>query len=668
MKKQLLSFLSTVIMTFACLQSSGQVSISTDGSSPDLSAMVDVKSTTKGFLGPRMTFSEMQAIINPARGLMVFCTTWGLYYVNRGTPAAPIWSPSFAIPYFGIFSTSETLLDLSNTGTTGTGSVASFIIDNPLSTAWALYAETNGTTAIYANKVEGNANEALLAVNWSTGGFGIQSMIKNPDNGWPSIIGNTKGSGPAIKGYTDGTGRAGEFIIDNTSNNSDAIAAETNGIGTAGRFVVNNETNSASVLYSETNGTGDVGFFQNNSLSGSNTAVKGRSVNVGGGAGGFEISNAANPNTALYGATQGTGSAGAFTIDNPASTSAALYLATVGSGVAVHAENNGPANAIAAFLVNTNPANNFPAIQGTTAGSGPVLRAMQESGPGPGIEVYMNNASSTAPGIGITQKNLGNGAQFTIENPSNSSSALYASSNGTGATIKAYQTGTNGVAVYGYAPNSNAIKAESSSSNYPTIWAKNYASSGQTLCVISSGTNVATLYSGNTSNGRAGTFVGSVDVTGYLYKTGGGFRIDHPQDPENKLLFHSFVESPDMKNIYDGVVQLDNSGAATINLPEYFETLNTDFRYQLTCIGGYAPVFIGQEVSNNQFKIAGGTPNLKVSWQVTGIRNDAYAKANRIPQVVDKAAEDRGKYLHPKEFGKSEEFRMNLGQGKNAKN
>jgi hypothetical protein len=142
-----------------------------------------------------------------------------------------------------------------------------------------------------------------------------------------------------------------------------------------------------------------------------------------------------------------------------------------------------------------------------------------------------------------------------------------------------------------------------------------------------------------------------VYVAGNVVKGGGSFQIDHPLDPQNKYLSHSFVESPDMKNIYDGTVVLNGSGEAVVQLPEWFEALNRDFRYQLTPVGGYAPLYISQEVAQNQFKIAGGTPGLKVSWQVTGTRHDPYAEQNRIVVEQDKSPEERGKYLYPAAYG-----------------
>ena len=170
--------------------------------------------------------------------------------------------------------------------------------------------------------------------------------------------------------------------------------------------------------------------------------------------------------------------------------------------------------------------------------------------------------------------------------------------------------------------------------------------------VVGMSGNSAGLYC-NSSFDYAAVLNGKVKITGNLEKAGGSFKIDHPLDPANKYLCHSFVESPDMKNVYDGVVALDNKGKAEIDLPDWFGILNKDFRYQLTAIGAPGPnLYIAEEISeatttntkysssksssnknknnNSRFKIAGGTSGMKVSWQVTGIRKDPWANANRI--------------------------------------
>jgi trimeric autotransporter adhesin len=149
--------------------------------------------------------------------------------------------------------------------------------------------------------------------------------------------------------------------------------------------------------------------------------------------------------------------------------------------------------------------------------------------------------------------------------------------------------------------------------------------------------------------------VGNVHVSGSLSKGSGSFKIDHPLDPANKYLYHSFVESPDMMNVYNGNVVTDKNGKATVVLPEYFEALNRDFRYQLTVVGQFAQAIVAKKVEQNRFVIRTSKPNVEVSWQVTGIRQDAYANAHRIEVEEDKPQQEQGHYLHPELFGASPE-------------
>lgn len=155
-----------------------------------------------------------------------------------------------------------------------------------------------------------------------------------------------------------------------------------------------------------------------------------------------------------------------------------------------------------------------------------------------------------------------------------------------------------------------------------------------------------------TFNGNV-TINGSLGVTGSVSKGAGSFRIDHPLDPLNKYLVHSFVESPDMMDVYNGVVELDSTGQAEVALPAYFEALNDHFRYQLTTLGKFDPVYVAREVKGNSFVIAGGSSGTRVSWQVTGIRKDPYAQAHRIQPEVDKPQSERGHYLQPEAYGET---------------
>jgi hypothetical protein len=163
-------------------------------------------------------------------------------------------------------------------------------------------------------------------------------------------------------------------------------------------------------------------------------------------------------------------------------------------------------------------------------------------------------------------------------------------------------------------------------------------------------------------SGLAGYFHGGVQVRGFLNKAGGGFKIDHPLDPENRYLGHSFVESSDALNVYSDNVVTDENGDATVTLPGYFAALNRDFRYQLTVVGQFAQAIVGEEISENRFTIKTDQPNVKVSWQVTGVRQDAFAKAHRIAVEEDKPPEERGTYLHPAEYGKPETLGVNYAR------
>jgi hypothetical protein len=141
---------------------------------------------------------------------------------------------------------------------------------------------------------------------------------------------------------------------------------------------------------------------------------------------------------------------------------------------------------------------------------------------------------------------------------------------------------------------------------------------------------------------------GNFDVLGTLSKSAGTFKIDHPQDPENKFLIHSFVESPDMMNVYNGNIFTDNDGFATVTLPNYFEALNILSKE-------FAQAIIYEKVANNKFIIKTNMPNIEVSWQITGIRNDKYAQHNRIVAEVEKSTKQKGKYLNAKEFDKTDD-------------
>jgi len=156
--------------------------------------------------------------------------------------------------------------------------------------------------------------------------------------------------------------------------------------------------------------------------------------------------------------------------------------------------------------------------------------------------------------------------------------------------------------------------------------------------------------------GFAGWFTGNVHVSGTIFKGSSNFQIDHPLDPKNKYLRHAAVESDQMKNFYDGVAKLNRKGEADVRVPRWFASLNGELRYQLTPIGKAAPnLHIAAPLRGGRFRITGGQPGQSVCWQVTGVRQDRWAKANPLLVEAPKSRQHRGKYVHPKAYGKKDE-------------
>lgn len=305
--------------------------------------------------------------------------------------------------------------------------------------------------------------------------------------------------------------------------------------------------------------------------------------------------------------------------------------------------------------------------------------------PEPGIYSLINNTNAvraavkgvvnsqfsnfgTAGIYGISSGTGGFAGLFHASNPAGNGPALVAiaDGNGNGVTANASNTGNgvettadgSGSSLYAWKPNfalGRAIRAvnynQANASDVVTVQNASTQAGRVALRAID-GVREARL----ATAAYAAYFVGNVHVQGTLSKTAGTFKIDHPLDPANRYLSHSFVESPEMKNVYDGVVTLDADGEASVTLPNWFEALNGDFRYQLTAIGGPAPsLHVARKIADGQFVIAGGTPGIEVSWQVTGIRKDASARHDPIVVETDKPVEERGYYLDPAAYGLPEE-------------
>jgi trimeric autotransporter adhesin len=278
----------------------------------------------------------------------------------------------------------------------------------------------------------------------------------------------------------------------------------------------------------------------------------------------------------------------------------------------------------------------------TAIGAGSVVGASNSMVLGV-VQGVAGNQFSTHVGIGTTTPN------YTLEVHDDGISSL------DGAAIVGGSNYPNNFGVYGFSTattgNSNGGYFYSSSPNGSGVVGTNNAGGYGGYFYSSTGAGAAIVGATQGSSGLAGQFLGNVSVSGTLTKGAGSFKIDDPIDPGGKYLSHSFVESPDMKNIYDGTVVTNAKGYAIVTMPPWFEALNSDFRYQLTPVGQFSQAMIASEIKDRKFVIRTSKPHVKISWQVTGIRHDAYANAHRIPTEEVKPASEQGHYLHPELFG-----------------
>ena len=257
-------------------------------------------------------------------------------------------------------------------------------------------------------------------------------------------------------------------------------------------------------------------------------------------------------------------------------------------------------------------------------------------------------------GIGMWGESFGSsagsdGVHGVAHGPASGVAGVNDSSSGVG--VWGQNTSGGGTGVYGITGSGTGV----SGTGYNGVSGVSPVSNGNGVVGTADVGGAAYGVWGLSSSGYAGFFTGRVNVTGRFDSPDKHFKIDHPLDPANKYMVHASVESSERMNIYNGMTTLDESGEATVTLPEWFEALNRDFRYQLTSVGAFAPIYIAEKIKDHRFKIAGGQPGMEVSWQVAGVRHDAYANANPMQVEEVKSDLERGFYLHPTLFGQPEE-------------
>jgi trimeric autotransporter adhesin len=329
----------------------------------------------------------------------------------------------------------------------------------------------------------------------------------------------------------------------------------------------------------------------------------------------------------LAGALGGLAAAAAAALGRPGSVRAAA-----GSTMIIGSEANNAGSANTQLLTNSDV----------------VAFKLLQNGPGTALMGYATPATGATRGVyGRVDSPNGFGVQARNAGAAGTGAAVQAigvNNHGVDATtddgdsyaVRGVTNSGSGTAIYGYSPSGNAIVGQ--------------ASGGVGVRGMSAtGTGVF----GHSDVSYSGFFDGSLYATSANASVK-AFRIDHPLDPAGKVLAHSCVESNERLTMYAGTITTDAAGEATVELPDWFDALNRDLRYQLTVIGSFARAMIKREVAGNRFTLATSEPGTKVSWQVTGVRQDAYAKAHPLAVETAKTGPEKGRYLNPLEHGQPE--------------
>lgn len=601
-------FLSVVIFSIVCFQNQAQVAINYDGAPPDGSAMLDIKSSDGGLLVPRLTKTQRNDIGDPATGLLIYQTNErpGFYYFS-GVEWLPLLSDTNVRIRGGI--------EMGDTSTTGyyfppvTGSSGQVLqVNNQGDLSWVNVSGVGGNDTlpliVDADRntwvhTEQTPNEDVVRIRLAGVDYiGIDSGRIGIQNTGNSVF------------IGDGAGLKDDF-----SNNKNV-------------FIGTNAGNKSSTGYDN--------IFMGYSVSPNSTTAR-QNIAIG--------KNAMYTNTESW-LNIAIGNDALYSYDKSPSFG--------GDNVAIgHNSMRDSEDGLGNVALGNNSLRYNESSNNNAIGSGAMLRNVSGAANNSlGAGALGNNVSGSVNAAfghqAMALNNTGSG------NTALGTHAMYKNSSGSNNVVIGYNTmrnassGSNNTIVgveagYNIAGNNNVVLG----------YMAGFTETGSNKLIIDNSSTYSPLIYGDFSTNDL-TVNGNLDVTGTLSKGAGSFKIDHPLDPENKYLYHSFIESPDMMNVYTGTVRLNHQGEATVEMPQWFDTLNTDLTYQLTCVGGYAQVYIASPVVNNSFKIAGGYTGLEVSWMITGVRNDPYAKQHRIQVEVEKAPEEKGYYLYPKLYGKGQ--------------
>lgn len=416
-----------------------------------------------------------------------------------------------------------------------------------------------------------------------------------------------QGSSVSLQPTTPGTADVGNFNV--------------SGRGIAGSFVANSATTAradAAILGNSTGATGDVSGVRGQTSSTTGRGVTGiatatSGVNYGGY---FESASAGGSAVRGVNTSSSNQGVGVYGFSN-------VGVGTVGAGAAGGIQ--GVGTGVGAYGVWGYASSQTGATWGVYGQCNSV----------DGKAVYGKSSATTGTNYG----------------------GYFANASTSGFGVLATATATTGV--------TTGVYGQSSSTAGRGVYGRTTTDSGTTYggYFLSSSTSGRGVY--GWVNAATGAIYGvygraSVNLTSYgVYALGNSgasgtksFRIDHPSDPENKYLMHYSAESPMPQNFYVGNVVTDAKGFAWVELPDYFQQINTNFKYQLTVVGkSFAQAVVWEKIQGNRFQIRTNQPNVEVSWEVKADRNDEFVKRSRPKDVVNKDEQEKGTYQHPELFG-----------------
>jgi len=499
-----------------------QVAVNTDASAPDASAMLDVKSTLKGLLAPRVTTTQMNAIVSPADGLWVYNTTSeGFWYYKLGTgwQQIPSIANSFILPFSATVNSSSTLLSLTNTGTggsmsgTSTGGTGMYGATSALSAAGLLGDNLSGGEAVVGRNSSASGTPTGAVVGRNDGpGYGVYGFVAT----------NTSGTGIGVlgqAGVSGSTGTAGHFENLNSGNAAPTLVALTNGTGSVATITNTNSSNDSNALYVTSTGPGDIpdhtkgnagNFFMNNT-SGVGAGVRGEVNSIFGN----------NGTAGVYGSASGTGGYGGyFDHTNASGYGLALFATNAGQGVTAHVETTNTSDAqttlevftagtgSASTVTNSNNTNTANTLSVTSNGPGDIPDHTQgnagnffinnTSGVGAGVRGEVNSIfgnNGTAGVYGSASGTGGYGGYFDHTNPSGYGMALYVTNAGLGVNTHIETTNASDA-------QTSLEVVTSGTGSGGTITNTNSSSTANTLYVTSNGNGVIADH----SQGNAGSF------------------------------------------------------------------------------------------------------------------------------------------------------------------